>query len=276
LLHFKRRYGEVRHATWQDDAQDVWVNFLRLIWIILIFLSLTACVTDYYDQHGQPITMVEVADVSLQAQSRISLALAYLEQQNLVLAKINLDKAWRLDPHKVELHLAYAAYYEVIDDQAQAEDHYQQALEVASEQGVVLSQYGMFLCRHTKLTQGLSLLKSALMGAQAQKIALYYENLGLCAYKAGLVQDAQTYLNKAKMFDPTRHMPYIALSSIALAQNDMQKLDSYILQVEKQGLKKAEALRLVCQLDQTQADANQCFVEQIRRFPILKGYNDAA
>ena len=85
-----------------------WVKWVPLVSV----LGLSACVTENYENDKtQPIVQNQSSKNDM-ALTRISLGLGYLKMGNTTQAKLNLEKAKFHAPNLVQVHTAFAHYYD--------------------------------------------------------------------------------------------------------------------------------------------------------------------
>ena len=71
------------------------------------------------------------------AKARVELALGYLQQEDFVQAKLNLDKAFEHDDRYYLVHSALAHFYQLQGDTEKAKQAYLQAIKLDDKQGDV-------------------------------------------------------------------------------------------------------------------------------------------
>lgn len=138
------------------------------------------------------------------AKSRVELGLAYLAEQNLPLAKVNLEKAKNHQPDYYLPYLGLAYFYQKIGEVVLAEQHYQQALTLSKAQGDVLNNYATFLCTQARFTEAFDFFQQALESDKYTNLADSYENIVLCAYEANDLHRAKIALEKLQLLDSNR------------------------------------------------------------------------
>ena len=87
------------------------------------------------------------------AKARVELALGYLQQEDFVQAKLNLDKAFEHDDHYYLVHSALAHFYQLQGDTEKAKQAYLQAIKLDDKQGDVYNNFGAFLCGKVSLNK---------------------------------------------------------------------------------------------------------------------------
>lgn len=126
------------------------------------------------------------------AKARVELALGYLQQEDFVQAKFNLDKAFEHDDHYYLVHSALAHFYQLQGDTEKAKQAYLQAIKLDDKQGDVYNNFGAFLCGQGEFEQAYSQFNAALAAPNYYHQADTYENIALCAF-AG---KQPTFINK--------------------------------------------------------------------------------
>lgn len=72
------------------------------------------------------------------------MALGYLQQEDFVQAKLNLDKAFEHDERYYLVHSALAHFYQLQGDSEKAKQAYLQAIHLDDKQGDVYNNFGAF------------------------------------------------------------------------------------------------------------------------------------
>ncbi len=109
--------------------------------------TLSGCVTQQYsDASDNPIVQNDATNNEI-AMTRISLGIGYLNMGNTKQAKLNLEKAKRFAPNLVQVHTAFAHYYDTVGDADFAIKAYEKALSIKGDDPDTLNNYGVFLCR---------------------------------------------------------------------------------------------------------------------------------
>lgn len=179
--------------------------------ITLFFLSLTlGCVT-VKRADGNAIF-----DPLLAADARIELGLSYLKTGNTVRAKQNLDLALQYAPKYVRATSAIAYYYQQVLETEQAEDWYLRAIRLSPNDGNLLNDYGVFLCRQQRYQKAVQQFKQAIQQPGYSRVAVSYENAGLCTLKLEQWYRAEIYFTKSLQHQPHRYRSDIELVRLAI------------------------------------------------------------
>ncbi|MGR3808373.1 type IV pilus assembly protein PilF [Pasteurella testudinis DSM 23072] len=164
----------------------------RFIFPLLFLLLLSACNT----------TSKQTSENQRAAYARVQVALGYLQQNQYEAAKQSLDKALQ---HSADYYLPYlvlAHYYQLIGNNAQAENHYLTALQKDAQQGDSHNNYAAFLCQQGRFSQAFDHFAAALDSPDYYRLAQTYENTALCAHQAGDRQRQKEALQKLANIDP--------------------------------------------------------------------------
>lgn len=155
----------------------------------LLMLTLSACSTS-----GPERSKEEASAIHLQ------LGLRYLNLGRLSEAKLNLKKALKLDSHNAEAHNALAVLSERLKQYDEAEEHYEDALDIDSGDLSALNNYGRFLCERGKYDKGMSYLKDALANPLNDRLWLALTNAGRCESEKGNLFEAEAYFRQAMQY----------------------------------------------------------------------------
>ncbi len=181
---------------------------------------LGGCVTQTTYSGTDQVVAEKAPNLKAAARDRVRLGLTYLQQGEVERAKFNLDKALQLDDKVVEVHLGRAYYFQTVAEHEAAKDAYRQALRLEPNNGDVLNNFGVYLCRQQEFDESEKLLLRAVQAPDYTLMASTYENLGLCSQSAGKLDKAAQYFEQALNYAPRRSVALIELVNIAVEQND--------------------------------------------------------
>ena len=207
------------------------------------------------------------------ALSRVQLGLGYLEQNQLVLAKDNFDKARSLAPQLPEVFVAYADYFRMVQEPQQAKAMYQKAIEIAPDEPQVLYAYGDFLCEQNQFYDGQTVLKRSLKSDANSSMGKTYEALGRCSMTQGDFKKSKGYFLKAINYDKHLQRSYLGLASIALKQKHYTEANLYLRQYKASWPVCSESLWLSYQLNRAhknEEDASKDLTRLLGGFPYSK------
>jgi type IV pilus assembly protein PilF len=207
-------------------------NFVKLLISILTALQLSACVTQQYGNEDKLIIQNDATQNEI-AMTRISLGLGYLKMGNTTQAKLNLEKAKRFAPKLVQVHTAFAHYYDTVGELDLAISAYEEALSIDDQDADTLNNYGVFLCRQDRLDEAESQFLKAIAIPTYLLVSESYENLALCQLKKSRFIKGEEYLSKAIKHNPSSASALLEMARLQYIKADYQQAHAYIKRYEK-------------------------------------------
>lgn len=204
----------------------------KLLLVVPLSLSLGACVTQQYGKDNTPVIENEASNDEI-AMTRISLGLGYLNIGNTTQAKTNLEKAKRYSPRLVQVHTAFAHYYETVGEPELARKSFLTAIDIKEDDPDTLNNYGVFLCRQGDIEGAQEQFLNAIAVPEYVRVSESYENLALCHLDAGNFEEAEMYLAKAIMHSPSSASALQQMAQLTYAKSDYQQAQNYISRYEK-------------------------------------------
>ncbi len=216
-----------------SDYAFIMKKLLPFFIALLTTSTLTACVTQNYgNDKDTPLIENESSNNEI-AMTRISLGLGYLKMGNTQQAKLNLEKAKRFSPNLVQVHTAFAHYYDTVGEPDLAIKAYEHALSLNGQDADTLNNYGVFLCRQGNYLAAEKQMLKAIAIPSYILVAQSYENLALCQLKAQEFDKAQTYLEKAISHSPNRASSLLQMMRLQYAKSDYKLAQTYLHRYEK-------------------------------------------
>jgi type IV pilus assembly protein PilF len=127
----------------------------------------------------------------------VALGLAYLKNGNKIRAKEKLLRALHESPQNPVTLEAMAYFWEETGNTALASQYYAKAYELAPDDGTVLNNYAIFLCKQHHAPQAEILFLKAANLQNYINTAKAYENAGVCALTVNDKAKAKDYFTKA-------------------------------------------------------------------------------
>ena len=200
---------------------------------LLTLVTLTGCVTQSYENdNATPVVQSESSNNEI-AMTRISLGLGYLKMGNTTQAKLNLEKAKRFSPNLVQVHTAFAHYYDTVGEPELAVQSFEKALSIKADDADALNNYGVFLCKSNKVDQAEQQFLKAIAVPSYLLVAQSYENLALCQLKSDNFEKAEQYLEKAIQHSPTRASALMNMMRVQYAKSEYKTAQAYLKRYEK-------------------------------------------
>lgn len=207
-------------------------KLINTVAAISLLSILSGCVTQQYNDDETPIVEND-ASTNDMAMTRVSLGLGYLKMGNTTQAKFNLDKAKRFAPKLIQVHMAFAHYYDTVGEPEQAVTSYEEALSLDPKDANTLNNYGVFLCRQGRLAEAEQKLLKAISIPSYIKVSESYENLALCQLKEAQFSKAEEYFNKAITHSPNRASSLLQMARLQYAKADYQQAKLFMQRYEK-------------------------------------------
>ena len=204
--------------------------FPTLLTAISISL-LSGCVTQSFE-NNEPIVKNQASRDEMAA-TRIALGLGYLKMGDMSQAKLNLEKAKGFSPNLVQVHTAFAHYYETVGESELAIGSFEQALSIKADSADTLNNYGVFLCRQDKLAAAEVQFLKAIAVPSYILVSQSYENLASCYLQSNDFEKAEMYLNKAIFHSPNRTIPLLQMVRMQYAMTDYKEAKRFLHKFER-------------------------------------------
>lgn len=136
------------------------------------------------------------------AQIRSQLAIEYVKVGNLRVALDMANEAVDADSRSAPAYLTRAYIYSLLQQDGQAEQNYRQALQLDPANPEGNNNYGLFLCEHNRLRDGMGYFSKALANPLYESPQTAYLNMGRCSAKLGETDKANDSLLMALRVAP--------------------------------------------------------------------------
>lgn len=200
---------------------------IRRILILAAIVGLSGCVSEQSYVSDKGVQQVDF-DRQQAAKSRVVLGLSYLQQQNFVLAKENLDMAMQHDPSLLAVHAGFAHYYQVINNAQLAKEYFLSALNIEPNNPDTLNNYGSFLCQQGLYLEAKPILLKASNQLGYHKSASSLHNLAMCAYQQKNYVEAIEFFLQSLQHDPANSRVLLQIAqTYYVVGNDEQAWNYY-------------------------------------------------
>lgn len=189
---------------------------------------LAGCVTVQDKKNSVKFDNIQIAD------SRIALGLAYLKNGQWGKARQNLETAVQVAPKYHSSLISFAYYLQEVGENEQAELQYKTALRYSPNNGDLLNNYGVFLCRQDRFDEAQRAFANAIVQPRFYMLSGSYENAALCALKAGEKDEAKIWFKKAVAHEPNRPLATLWLASMEVANNQLNDARLRLFYLHKQ------------------------------------------
>lgn len=187
-----------------------------MLFLFLAVPLLAGCVTETV---GQPeMTPDRLKEL---ARARTALAADYYGRRQYAVALQEVDMALRADSGYSPAYNMRALLHVALLEDKEAEDDFKRSLSLDSGNSEAHDNYGWFLCQRGReqdgIQQHLLAAKDPLYPGQARA----YVNAATCAIKVNRLQDAQLYLDKARILQPDLPDTYFEMADLAYTMGDL-------------------------------------------------------
>jgi type IV pilus assembly protein PilF len=190
----------------------------KIVLLVLLasMLSLLGCTTMPTVKNHDLLTESDDSPARIKAQSRLDLAIAYLQENKLMFALDNVKRAIKDDSNYSDAYNVRGLIYMRLNELPLAEESFQTALQLNKNDADTLNNYGWFLCQQQRYRESSIYFKKSLANAKntnnSQVKAL--TNFGICQMREGLAESAESNLLAAFQLDAQN--PYISYSLMQL------------------------------------------------------------
>lgn len=204
------------------------------------------------------------------AQLNLKLGQGYLEQGEYEIALEKLNRALEFDPKLAEAHTVIAILYEQINRPEQAEAHYRRSLELRPESGMMLNNFGTFLCRLQRFDEAETQFEKALGDPFYRTPEVALSNAGSCALRAGKIDQAEQHFRRVLERKPRDPGVLLEMASLMYGKRDLMRARAFIQRFEAVGKPAPEALLLASRIERDAGDGEsaQRYLDTLKReFP---------
>ena len=204
---------------------------LPVLFTLILPPLLSGCVSQRFE-NNQPIVKTQ-ANRDEMAATRVSLGLGYLKIGDMSQAKLNLEKAKRFSPQLVQVHTAFAHYYETVGEGLLAIESFEEALLLQPDSADTLNNYGVFLCRQGQVEEAEVQFLKAIAVPSYLLVSQSYENLSSCYLQIDNFEKSEMYLNKAIFHDPNRTKTLLQMVRLQYALGKYKESKQYLQKFER-------------------------------------------
>ena len=177
---------------------------------------------------------MRAVNLSKAAQVNAELALRYLNQGELQLAKRKAEKAIEQDEDNALANSLNGTVQQRLGNLDKAEDYLRRAVELAPDQPEYANGYGVFLCEAGRVRDGVKQFVAVAENPLHRAPALAYENAAMCAMKDKSFGLAEQFLEKALDEKPDYAKARFELAEMQLRSGKFAESLANIERLEKE------------------------------------------
>ncbi len=219
----------------------------KIFVLLIALLTLAGCATSSgTDERARNIARIHT-----------ELAGSYFEREQYAIALQELGIALQADP-------AFAPGYNVrglvrmaLHEDDRAEADFRRSLRLEPDSSETHNNFGWFLCQRGHAKESIPRFLEALKNPLYATPEVAYANAGVCARKAGDLQAAESYLQRALVLRPGMPEALFGLAEVSFAHAEYATAKSYLLRFQQstQDLN-AEQLWLAVRIERKMHDRN--------------------
>ena len=202
--------------------------------------------------------------------NNIDLALGYLKRGQYKISNLRITRALDADWENSEAHTVAALLAEKQHFIEKAEEHYQYAIEFQPDDGSVLNNYGVFLCRQGKPGKAVALFLEAVNIPGYVTPNEAYENAGACSRQIPDLENAEKYLRLALSGNPKLPNALYEMAQISYGQKKNLSVRAYLQRFEAVATHTPQSLWLGVRAEKILGDrkASAAYAKKLQRlFP---------
>lgn len=225
---------------------------------IAVMLALLACLRPAWAETGSADDRASI---------RNQLAAEYFKRRQFGVAIDEAKKAIAVNPKYAPAYSMLALINMEIREDAQARSYFQQALQLSPKDSDIHHNYGYFLCDRGEFQAGISEYLLALgnsLYATPEKTLIA---AGVCAEKAGKIDEARGYYERVLRYQPTHPQAKYQLAVLSLNSGNIPQARVYALELARQANPTAEVLWLAARIEHRLGMQEEVrrYGEQLRR-----------
>lgn len=204
------------------------------------------------------------------AQSNVQLGIGYLKQGRVEDALIKLQKAVDVAPAYPEAQSSIALVYQQLGEFEKSREHYEKALELQPDSGIIHNNFATLLCRSGKPLEAETHFLKAIKSRGYKTPAQALENLGACMMQVPDLEKAEKYLRQALQMNPKLPSALLQMARIGLEKKRYMSGRAYLQRYQEVAEMNPESLWVGIQVEKQLGDkkAVMDFENQLRRkFP---------
>lgn len=241
---------------------------MKFLTVILALFLLAGCAASSGpDRASDP----EKARATASAKVHTELASLYFERSQLGIALAEIEQALQADPDYATAYNVRGLLHMTLREDKEAEADFRHGLHLSRDDSELHNNYGWFLCQRKREKESIPHFMAALKNPLYATPERAYLNAGLCARQAGMLKDAEEFLQRALTVQPDLPQAMFALAEISFSRGDIQAARKYFSgAAERTGAPSAEQLWLGVRIERKAGnrEAEKQYAVQLRkRFP---------
>ena len=219
----------------------------------------------------------EVGDPRNRARIHTELGSAYYQRGNMGVALEELRIAIAADPDYAPAYSVLGLVHMDLRENAVAQQQFERALSLSSNDPDINNNYGWFLCRTGREEQSIAYFLAALKNPLYKTPARSYVNAGLCSLGKNDGRDAVEFFERALKSEPDNLPALINLASAQYKRGQLEVARGLVRRFNKLVEPTADSLWLALRIERKLGDTvaeNSLATQLRRRFAGSREYQD--
>lgn len=206
-------------------------------------------------------------DPRTRAKLHTELGSLYFQDGNMAVALAELKIAIAILPEYAPAYNVRGLVRLYLREMALAEEDFKEALRLAENDPEINNNYGWFLCQTAREKDSIPYFMRAIKNPLYQTPDRAYLNAGRCSQKAGDIDSAEDFFQKALRFSPDNPQALMQLASINYARGNLELAKKQLADVLRKVEPNAELLWLALRIERRLGDrlAEASYGSQLRR-----------
>ena len=213
---------------------------------------------------------LQEAPAPQRAQLHAEIASGYFERGQMDVALQELGEAVKLDPRNAKIYNVYGLVYTVLGEDANAQQSFLKAIELAPNDSEIRQNWGWYLCTHGREKESIAEFEQAVRNPLYRTPDVSLANAGKCAAAIGESKRAEDFYKRALVIAPNNLVASYNLSLLAYRERNYADARNYMRRVMQQTNPSPEALYLGMCIERKLGDkqSETSFESQLRnRYP---------
>ena len=194
-------------------------------------------------------TITSKANLKEASDLNTQLAIGYIQRKQYKPAKDKLEKAIVQNPDNIVSFKTLAYLYALLGLIEEAEEKYEEAVELSPDDPDLMNSYGAFLCANNRLDDAQEKLAVAYNNPFYEKIYLAQSNAGSCYVKQGEYKKAEPLLRQSLRAQPKLPGSLISMAEVGIKTERYLMARAYIQRYHQVKSASAESLWIQIQAE---------------------------
>jgi type IV pilus assembly protein PilF len=217
-----------------------------------------------------PPPPIQEAPAPYRAQLHTEIAAGFYERGQMEVALQELAEAVKLDPRNARIYNVYGLVYAMLGQDANAQQNFLKAIELAPNDSEIRQNWGWFLCTHGRAKESIAEFELAVRNPLYRTPDVSLVNAGKCSEAIGDRKRAEEFFMRALSINPGSGVAAYNLSLLAYREARFDEARALMKRVMAQNNPPAEALYLGMCIERKLGDrpSEASYVSQLRnRYP---------